>query len=321
MNQPSISAIRDLFPALHQKVREYDLIYFDSAASSLKPQSVIKAIEHYYAFETANIHRGAHYLADRATQKYEATRAHVAKFINAKNISEIVFTKGTTEAVNLVAQSFGHKFLKAGDEILLTELEHHANIVPWQLLAEQVGAVVKFAPIADNGELIWDEFVKLLSPKTKIVGATHCSNVLGTTLPIQRICEAAHQVGAIVVVDAAQSATFMPIDVQELNCDFLTFSAHKMFGPYGVGVLYGKKEWLDQMPPWQGGGAIIDRVTKTGTTFLEAPQKFEPGTPNIGGVIAFDAALEFIEKIGYEEIKKHEKVLREEALKVLKALG
>jgi cysteine desulfurase / selenocysteine lyase len=317
----SVAEIREQFPAVHQKVRGQDLIYFDSAATSLKPKSVIEATEKYYALETANIHRGAHFLADRATGKYEATRTHVAKFIGAADSSEIIFTKGTTESINLVAQSYARKNLKSGDEILLTELEHHANIVPWHLLASDTGVVVKFVPILDSGELDFEAFKKLLTAKTKIVSITHCSNVLGTVIDIKKVTQAAHAVGAVVVVDAAQSATFLPIDVQDLNCDFLAFSAHKLFGPYGVGILYGKKDLLQAMPPWQGGGAIIDRVRKTGTTFLDAPQRFEPGTPNIGGVIAFLPALELIEKIGFENIQKHEKQLRVAALKILKDVG
>lgn len=321
MKKFDVSAIREQFPALQQKVRGADLIYFDSAATSLKPKSVIDAIQHFYAYETANVHRGAHYLSDRATQKYEATRDKVSRFINAADPSEIIFTKGTTEAINLVAHSFGRTFLQPGDEILLTELEHHANIVPWHLLAKEKNLVLRWAPIDERGELIWSEFEKLLSPKTKLVGVTHCSNTLGTIVDVKEVTRAAHAVGAKVVVDAAQSVTFMRVDVRDLDCDFLAFSAHKMFGPYGVGVLYGKKELLAQMPPWQGGGAIIDRVQKSGTTFLQAPQKFEPGTPNIGGVIALAAAIDFIEGIGYDHIRDHERELGEAALRVLDAAG
>ncbi|SHO64408.1 cysteine desulfurase [Algoriphagus zhangzhouensis] len=301
-----INEIRGLFPVLHQEVHGKPLIYFDNAATTQKPKAVLDALMNYYEHDNSNIHRGAHALADRATQYYENTREAVREFINAKESAEIIFTKGTTESINLVAQTFGRKFIGQGDEIIISTMEHHSNIVPWQMLCEEKGAILKVIPIHDNGELDYAEFEKLLSQKTKLVSIVHASNALGTINPVKQIIEAAHAVGAKVLLDGAQSSSHLEIDVQALDCDFLALSAHKIYGPTGLGVLYGKRKVLEAMPPFLGGGEMIKEVTFEKTTYNDIPFKFEAGTPNIADVIAFKEALDFIKGLGKPVIKAHE---------------
>lgn len=301
-----IDQIRQKFPVLHQEVHGKPLIYFDNAATTQKPQSVIDALEGYYLHDNANIHRGAHALADRATRYFEETRESVQQFLNSKEAAEIIFTKGTTESINLVAYTFGRKFIQSGDEIIISTLEHHSNIVPWQMLCEEKGAILKVIPINDAGEIIFEEFEKLLSSKTKLVSIVHASNALGTINPVEKIIDAAHAYGAKVLLDAAQSSSHLELDVQKLDCDFLAMSAHKVFGPTGLGVLYGKREILEAIPPFQGGGEMIKEVTFEKTTFNDIPFKFEAGTPNIGDVISFKKALDFIKEIGKPQMKAHE---------------
>ncbi|WP_143961426.1 SufS family cysteine desulfurase [Litoribacter populi] len=305
----NIQDIRAAFPILHQEVNGKPLVYLDNAATTQKPLSVIEALDYYYKTDNSNIHRGAHTLADRATKKYENTRKLIQEFIGAKEVEEVIFTKGTTEAINLVASSFGRKFVKEGDEIIISTLEHHSNIVPWQLLCEAAGAKLRVIPINDKGEIIFHEFEKLLSSKTKLVSIVHVSNALGTINPVEEIIEKAHSVGAKVLLDGAQSSSHLTIDVQKLDCDFFAFSAHKIYGPTGLGVLYGKREVLEAMPPYQGGGEMIKEVTFAKTTFNDIPFKFEAGTPNIGDVIAFEKALEFVNSIGKKQIVDHENEL------------
>ncbi|RZS96660.1 cysteine desulfurase [Cecembia calidifontis] len=302
----NIDQIRSLFPVLHQEVHGKPLIYFDNAATTQKPTSVIEALAKYYEHDNSNIHRGAHTLADRATRYFEKSREAVKDFIRAKEEAEIIFTKGTTDGINLVAATFGRKFINKGDEILISTMEHHSNIVPWQMLCEEKEAVLKVIPITDEGEIIWEAFLNLLSEKTKLVSIVHASNALGTINPVKDIIAKAHEVGAKVLVDAAQSTSHLEIDVQDLDCDFLVFSAHKLYGPTGLGVLYGKREILEAMPPYQGGGEMIKEVSFAKTTFNEIPFKFEAGTPNIGDVIAFKKSLDFINELGKKRIKAHE---------------
>lgn len=302
----NIDQIRGLFPVLHQEVHGKPLIYFDNAATTQKPKSVIKALQEYYEKDNSNIHRGAHALADRATRDYEETREAVKDFIGARESAEIIFTKGTTESINLVAQTFGKKYIGKGYEILISTMEHHSNIVPWQMVCEEKGAILKVIPITDSGEIIWEEFEKLLSPNTKLVSIVHASNALGTINPVKKVIDAAHAVGAKVLLDGAQSTSHLDIDVLDLNCDFLAFSAHKLYGPTGLGVLYGKREVLEEMPPFLGGGEMIKEVTFEKTTYNEIPFKFEAGTPNIADVIAFKAALDFIQELTKPKIRAHE---------------
>ncbi len=313
-----IEEIRKQFPILHQEVNGKPLIYFDNAATSQKPQSVIDALTHYYNTDNANIHRGIHTLAERATTAFEDTRKAVAKFINANEAEEIIFTKGTTEGINLVASTYGRKFIGEGDEIIISGLEHHSNIVPWQILCEEKGATLKVIPVNQKGELILEGFEKLLSDKTKLVSVNYISNALGTINPVKKIIEKAHAVGAKVLIDGAQAAPHAKIDVQALGCDFFAFSAHKVYGPTGVGALYGKRNLLEAMPPYQGGGEMIKEVSFNGTTYNDIPYKFEAGTPNIGEVIAFKAATEFVEELGQETIAEHENELMDYANELLK---
>lgn len=302
----NIDEIRGLFPVLHQEVHGRPLIYFDNAATTQKPKAVIEALSKYYEHDNSNIHRGAHTLADRATRYYEETREAVREFIHAKESAEVIFTKGTTESINLVAYTFGKKFIGKDDEIIISTMEHHSNIVPWQMLCEEKGAHLKVIPISDNGEIVWEEFEKLLSPKTKLVSIVHASNALGTINPVKKIIDSAHALGAKVLLDGAQSSSHLEINVQELDCDFFAFSAHKLYGPTGLGILYGKRELLEAMPPFLGGGEMIKEVTFEKTTYNEIPFKFEAGTPNIADVIAFKEALNFINSLGKPQIKKHE---------------
>jgi len=304
-----IQQIREQFPVLHQQVNGHPLVYFDNAASSQKPKSVIDALVHYYSHDHANIHRGLHSLAERATTAYELTRKKAAHFIHAAETEEIIFTRGTTESINLVAQAYGRKFLEKGDEILLTHLEHHSNIVPWQMVAEQTGAVIKVIPINDLGELLIDRLDYLLSERTKIVALNYISNSLGTINPVKTVIEKAHAVGAKVLVDAAQAAPHLELDVQALDIDFLALSSHKMYGPTGVGILYGKRALLEMMDPYQGGGEMIKDVSFSGTTYNDIPYKFEAGTPNIADVVAFRAAIDFVQELGQENIAAHENEL------------
>lgn len=308
-----ITAIRKEFPILSREIKGRPLIYLDNAATTQKPQQVIDAIVHYYSSYNANIHRGIHTLAEEATADFEKTRDMVKTFIGAGSREEIIFTKGTTESINLVAYTWGRKNIRAGDEILISNMEHHSNIVPWQILCEEKEAILKVIPINDAGELILDEYENMLGSKTKLVSIVHVSNALGTVNPVKQMIARAHEVGAVVMVDGAQSAVHLDIDVSDMDCDFFAFSAHKLYGPTGVGVLYGKKELLESMPPFQGGGEMIKEVTFNKTTFNDLPYKFEAGTPNIADVIAFKSAIQFIESIGKEKIREHEQELLEYA--------
>ncbi len=322
-----VKRVRNDFPELEILIHGKPLIYLDNAASTLKCLPVINAVNNHYSHEAANIHRGVHFLSESGTMKYEETRNRIQNFINAKHVHEVLFTKGTTESLNLVAQSYVSEFLTKGDEILVSTMEHHSNIVPWQIAALKVGAVVREIPINDQGEIILEEYEKLLSEKTKIVSICHISNSLGTINPIKEMIEMAHKAGAIFVVDAAQSISHEPIDVQLLDCDFLAFSSHKMFGPTGLGVLYGKEDLLNKMPPYQGGGDMIDVVSFEGTTYNDLPHKFEAGTPHIAGGIALKYAIDYIESLKLESIYAHEKMLldyaTEEILKIdgIKIIG
>lgn len=295
-----------MFPVLHQKVNGKPLIYFDNAATSQKPKSVIDALTGYYEGYNSNIHRGIHTLAERATTAFEETRKRAQQFINSREAEEIIFTKGTTDSINLVASTFGRKFINEGDEIIITTMEHHSNIVPWQLLCEEKGAILKVIPINEAGEIIFEEFEKLLSEKTKLVSVVYASNSLGTVNPVEKIITKAHEVGAKVLLDGAQAAAHIVLDVQKLNCDFLALSAHKAYGPTGTGILYGKREILEKIPPYQGGGEMIKDVSFNGTTYNDIPYKFEAGTPNIADVIAFKFAMDFIDELGKTNIAQHE---------------
>lgn len=302
-----VTKIKADFPILNQVINGHQLVYLDNAASSQKPKVVIDALSHYYKNFNSNIHRGLHTLADRATTAYEQTREHVARFIGGVAIEEIIFTSGTTEAINLIANSYGEHNISEGDEILITEMEHHANLVPWVILANKKKAVLKQIPIRSDGVLDLSNIDKLINSKTKILALAHMSNVLGTINPVKELTAMAHKVGAVVVVDGAQAAPHMPVDVKDLDADFYTFSSHKMLGPTGVGILYGKKELLEAMPPYQLGGDMIRDVSFEKITWNDLPNKFEAGTPNIADVIAFDAALTYLENIGMENIRNHEK--------------
>lgn len=304
-----VQKIRAQFPILHQTVHGKPLIYLDNAATTQKPQVVLDALLHYYQYDNANVHRAMHTLADRATEALEATRRSVQEFIHAAEPEEIIFTAGTTAGINLVASSYGQAFVQAGDEVIISHMEHHANIVPWQMLCQTRGARLKVIPISDTGELLMPAFEELLTAKTKVVAITYVSNTLGTINPIQEIIAKAHTSGAVVVVDASQAAPHLVMDVQDLGCDFLAFSAHKAYGPTGVGILYGKRNLLESMPPYQGGGAMISEVTLEKTTYNDIPYKFEAGTPNIADIVAFQTALAFIEEVGQAAISAHEEHL------------
>ena len=304
-----VQAIRRQFPVLEREVKGKPLVYFDNAATSQKPQVVIDALVNYYSGYNANIHRGIHTLAEEATAAFEATRDTVKQFINAAAREEIIFTRGTTESINLVAYTWGRQNIQAGDEIIISTMEHHSNIVPWQLLCEEKKAVLKVIPINDAGELVMEAFTRLLSPKTKLVSVVHVSNALGTVNPVAKIIELAHQAGALVMVDGAQSSVHLDIDVQQLDADFFAFSSHKLYGPTGVGVLYGKRALLESMPPFQGGGEMIKGVAFGKTTYADLPYKFEAGTPNIADTIAFKTAIDFVNGIGKAAIRAHENEL------------
>lgn len=301
--------IRKDFPILHRLVRDKPLIYFDNAATTQKPRQVIDAIVNYYSHLNSNIHRGVHYLSQAATTEYECARRIIKSFINAKHEEEIIYTRGATEAINLVAFSYGEAFLKEGDEVLITYMEHHSNIVPWQIVCEKTGAKLKVVPIDDNGEIIIEEFDNLLNDRTKIVSVVHISNSLGTINPIEYIIERAHLYGAVVLIDGSQSIQHIPIDVQKLDCDFFVFSGHKIYGPTGIGVLYGKKHLLEKMPPYQGGGDMILSVSFEKTIYNVVPHKFEAGTPNIEGAIGLASALRYVQNIGLDVIYDYESKL------------
>ena len=303
------NAIRKDFPILGEQAHGHPLIYFDSAATSQKPRAVIDVLRRYYEHENANVHRGLHELSSRATEAYEKSRQRVADYIGAVRADEIVFTRGTTESINLVAQAWGGKFIRESDVILLTVMEHHSNLVPWQLLAERTGAKLRFVPVLDDGTLDLDQLPSLLSPGVKLFAFTHISNSLGTINPVAELCARAHAVGALTLVDAAQSAGHMAINVQELRCDFLAFSGHKMCGPTGIGALYGRAEILESTPPWHGGGEMIVSVALEKSTFKKAPHRFEAGTPNIAGAIGLAAAVDYIEQIGRPAIFEHDSQL------------
>ncbi len=312
-----LDGVRRDFPALHQLVNGQPLIWFDNAATTHKPQVVIDATSQFYARDNSNIHRAAHTLAARSTELFEAGREKVRKFLGAADAKEIVFVRGTTEAINLVAQSYGRKHIGAGDEIIVTELEHHANIVPWQLLAEQVGATLRVIPINDRGELILDEYVKLLGPRTKLVSVAHVSNALGTINPVEQIIALAHARGVPVLVDGAQSTPHLPVNVTALDVDFYAFSGHKVFAPTGIGALYGKAPLLEAMPPWQGGGHMIQDVRFEQTVYQHAPEKFEAGTPDIAGVVGLGAAIDYLFQVGIPAIAAYEHALLEYAIQAL----
>ncbi|MFI5164645.1 MAG: aminotransferase class V-fold PLP-dependent enzyme [Bacteroidia bacterium] len=315
-----VNTIRKDFPILSRKVNDKPLIYFDNGATTQKPKQVINAIVKYYTEQNANIHRGVHRLSQDITAEYENARATIQKHINAKSASELIFTRGTTESINFVATTFGKKFVNAGDEIIVSEMEHHSNILPWQMLCEEKNALLKVIPINEKGELLLDEFKKLLSPKTKLVAITHVSNTLGTVNPVKEIISLAHAKGIPVLVDGAQAIPHMKVDVQDLDADFYCFSGHKVYAPTGVGILYGKKEWLDKLPNYQVGGGTIKTVSFAKTEYAESPLRFEAGTPNIEGGIGLAVALDYINKIGLSTISVYEHELLEYATEKLSAI-
>jgi cysteine desulfurase/selenocysteine lyase len=313
--------VRKQFKALGQKVNGHDLVYLDSAATTLKPDVVVDRIGHFYAFESSNVHRGAHHLSDQATRSFEAARRQIQNFINASSDEEIIFTKGTTESINLVATSYGESFLNAGDEVVITELEHHANLVPWQNLCLKKNLKLKYLPVLEDGSLDEQSLNTVITDKTKLVAFSGCSNILGTFLPIEKIIARAKSVGAKILVDAAQLVSQKKIDVQKLDVDFLVFSAHKLFGPFGFGVLYGKKEILNQMPPYQYGGSMISEVNFDRTTYNTLPFKFEAGTPHVEGAIATDAAIQFFNSLNIESVFQHEQQLLKTATEKLSQIS
>lgn len=316
-----VYTLRENFPILHRRLNGKQLVYFDNAATSQKPQVVIDALTNYYSNYNANIHRGIHTLAEEATAAYEATRGTAKNFINAASAEEIIFTRGATEGINLVAYTWGRKNLREGDEIIISGMEHHSNIVPWQIVCEEKKAILKVIPITPNGELDLDAFKKLLSSKTKIVAVVHASNSLGTINPVAQIIDKAHKAGALVMLDGAQSTVHLDIDVQDLDCDFFAFSGHKVYGPTGAGVLYGKKNILEAMPPFMGGGEMIKEVTFEKTTYNDLPYKYEAGTPNIADTVALKSALDFVTGTGKENIRRHEDALLNYATEQLKTIN
>ncbi len=319
-NKFDIDRIRADFPALHQKINGQPLVYLDSGATAQKPQTVLDRIQAFYSLENSNVHRGVHFLSQQATDEYERTRVKMQAFINAAHSHEVIFTRGTTESINLVAATYGRMKVAAGDEILVSTMEHHSNIVPWQMLCEEKGAHLRVIPINDAGEIIYDAYLALLNEKTKIVAVCHVSNTLGTINPVEQMTADAHRNGSIVVIDGAQAAPHLRIDVQALDADFYALSSHKMFGPTGIGILYGKEELLNAMPPYQGGGDMIDNVSFEKTTYNHLPHKFEAGTPNIAGGIALGAAIDYINDIGIDAINTHERELLTYATAQLKSI-
>ncbi len=304
-----INKIRQDFPILDEKINGKELVYFDNAATTQKPLQVLDALANYYGHYNANIHRGIHFLAEKATSAFEESRKMIQTFLNATHKEEIIFTYGTTDGINLIAQTYGRKFLKAGDEIIISTLEHHSNIVPWQMLCEEKGCILRIIPIDDSGDLILEEYEKMLSEKTKFVSVVHVSNALGTINDVKFIIEKAHEVGAKVLIDGAQASSHIDIDVQDLDVDFYVFSAHKIYGPTGMGVLYGKKDILNAMPPYRGGGEMIKEVTFEKTTYADLPYKFEAGTPNIADVVAVKFAIDYINNLGKKNIANYENEL------------
>lgn len=315
-----VEAVRKDFPILEREVYKRPLVYLDNAATTQKPCAVVEAITHEYYSVNANVHRGVHYLSQQATDLHEAARERVRNFINASSTAEIVFTRGTTESLNLVASSYGEAFLKPGDEVILTVMEHHSNIVPWQFLAERKGIVLRVVPMTDEGELDLQVYESLFTPRTRLVSVAHVSNVLGTVNPVRQMAEIAHAHGAHILVDGAQSVPHLKVDVQDLGCDFLVFSGHKVYGPTGVGVLYGRETLLDRMPPYQGGGEMIARVTFEHTTYERLPYKFEAGTPDYVGTHALAVALDYVEALGMEQIHAHERELTEYAMEQMRLI-
>ncbi|MFQ2780897.1 cysteine desulfurase [Aeromonas caviae] len=309
MNQQQHDRLRGQFPALAQEVNGHPLVYLDNAATTQKPQAVLDAINHYYRADNANVHRAAHALSCRATRAFEAARETVARFINAPHSHEVIWTRGTTEAINLVAQSWGMSELRAGDEIVLSTLEHHANIVPWQLVAQRTGAVIRVIPLDERGDLDLAAYQALLGPRTRLVSVAHVSNALGTVNPVKEMVAAAKAVGALSLIDGAQAVAHLEVDVQAIGCDFYAFSGHKLYGPTGIGVLWGRTELLERMPPWQAGGEMIDRVSFSGTTFNTLPFKFEAGTPHIAGAIGLAAAIDFVMEQDKDSLASHEAAL------------
>jgi len=312
--------VREDFPALHQEVHGKPLVYLDSAATSLKPQSVIDAVTDVYARDCANIHRAVHLLSQRATARYEEAREKVRAFLNAARKTEVVFTRGTTEAINLVAQSWGRTYLGEGDEILVSELEHHSNIVPWQIVCQQTGAKLVVVPMTDRGEVLREAFEQQLSERTRLVALAHVSNALGTVLPVAELIELAHQRGAVVLLDGAQAMSHVDVDVQALDCDFYTFSGHKLYGPTGIGALYGKERLLEDMPPYHGGGDMIRSVTFEETIYNDLPYKFEAGTPNIAGAIGLGAAIDYFTSFDAQAVHAHESAVLRYATKALESV-
>jgi cysteine desulfurase/selenocysteine lyase len=315
-----VAAVRADFPALDQQVHGKRLVYLDNAATTQKPRTVIDAVRRYYAEDNANVHRGVHALSERATEAYEGARARVRAFVNARSVSEIVFTRNATESINLVARAWGDANVKAGDEVLITTMEHHSNIVPWQQLCERTGAVLKVVPIDDRGDLMMDEFARVLSPRTKIVSVVHLSNALGTINPVEEIVAQARAAGATVLIDGSQAAYHMAVDVQALGADFYAFTGHKVYGPTGIGVLYGREAVLETMPPFLGGGDMIRTVTLERSTWNDLPYKFEAGTPNMAGAIGLGAAIDYVRGIGFEPIGAHEAALLERATAAVSAV-
>ena len=302
-----VHKVRADFPILARKIHNKPLVYLDNAATTQKPQAVIDALIYYYTAQNSNIHRGVHTLSEEATASYEESRATVQRFLNAADPREIIFVRGATEGINLVAQTWGRANIRSGDEIVISAMEHHSNIVPWQILCEQQGANLRVAPVNDAGELLLDEFEKLLGPKTKLVAMSHVSNALGTVNPVRKIVEAARRVNARVLLDGAQAVPHMPVDVRAIDCDFYAFSGHKIYGPTGIGILYGKAELLEAMPPYQGGGDMISSVTFEKTLYNRLPYKFEAGTPHVSGAIGLGAALDYVNSVGLDRIARHEK--------------
>jgi cysteine desulfurase / selenocysteine lyase len=311
--------IRKDFPALHQQVNGRDLVYLDNAATTQKPQQVIDRLQRYYTTENSNIHRGAHFLSQQATEAYEGARKTIRGFLNAPHERQVIFTRGTTESINLVASSFCKKFVQAGDEVLVSAMEHHSNIVPWQIACQDRQARLKVIPINDRGELLMDEYRELLNNRTRIVAVTHVSNALGSINPIREMIRLAHEKDIPVLIDGAQAVPHLSVDVQELDCDFYCISAHKMYGPMGVGVLYGKEEWLEKLPPYQGGGEMIRDVRFSGTTYNELPFKFEAGTPNVGDVLGMEAAVKYLQQFDAGDLAAYEEQLLHYALEQLQA--
>ena len=313
--------VRADFPILQQLVNGKPLVYLDNGATSQKPQAVIDELVRYYSTENANVHRGVHTLSQNATEDYEGARAKVKRLLNAADDHEIIFTRGTTDSINMVAQSYGRQNIGSGDEIIVSNMEHHSNIVPWQMLCEEKGSVLRVVPIDDAGELLMDEYERMLSPRTKLVSITQVSNALGTILPVEQIIDMAHAQGVPVMLDGAQAVPHMAVDVRKLDCDFYAFSGHKIFGPTGIGILYGKAELLDAMPPVQGGGDMIKSVTFEKTIYNDLPYKFEAGTPNIAGAIGLGAALDYVQSVGYEAFGAYEEELLEYGTKALESIG